>query len=723
MISNHKDLVRRWCEASNSHYSPVTQGLCEDTDRLAASLTHPSNLETSRIATELLTDFKNQGIKKATQLAKWLGENAFKNGEQGKAFRAFHQLFWSILKTKRLQLDSKEAETLNYIQSFALRYATPPFDVENTRKLMQRWHKAAASGDQISTDARISLYEDTQLLAEYLEAKQAAGQKTTALATVVLNAVQEGDAQQLIEWLRSHTIKRGSEILGAYSSFQYLSNSLDPFKSAVLNRIETDAVQKVALQTPNLLKQISELEIALLDTFPLKSVVAFKNTNRENRSAISNYFIHLMNRSEDSYRELAQKLYKSKKINELEPIIDFLGEENLSKLSRLSLYNCKPSDVEKICAFKTLKNLDLHWGHVESNQEFLAFNKLNVSSLENLSITNSNNTHLPLVFLQHLPNLSTLSIFTKYIVDEDIIHLQNCKKIKNLNLVLYLQYDSTIKKLCHALQSLSELQTFSMSGGLNGQKGWVSEQDLTFLDKTPNLTTLKLRDIVCINKQHLINSDKLQTIEIIHCKNFNFNCLKWKPIEELIIEFQDNLDTSFLTSLKKLKDVRIRDIKEKIKLDFNNENRIKHLVLTRVEVENYNFISKLVHLNEICITDCKNLPKSHLLTNLPIKKITINNLPKTVTKLKFIKGCSQAEELTICYCKGITNLDFIPQMPELRVLRFDLTIDLNLQDINNIARKFPKLVEIEYCRPESQYCSHRELYKPTADGTFVEVLY
>jgi hypothetical protein len=718
MTSNHKYLVQRWCEASNTHYSPVTQGLCEDTDRLAASLTHPSNLETSRIATELLTDFKNQSIEKATQLAKWLGENAFKNGEQGKAFHAFHQLFWSILKTKHLQLDSKEAETLNYIQSFALRYATPPFDVENTRKLMQRWYTAAASGDQISTDARISLYEDTQLLAEYLEAKQAAGQKITALATVVLNAVEEGDAQQLIEWLRSHTIKRGSEILGAYSSFQYLSNSLAPFKSAVLNRIETDAVQKVALQTPNLLKQICELEIALLDTFPLKSIAAFKNTNLENRSAISNYFIHLMNRSENSYRELAQKLYRSKNINEIEPIIDFLGKENLSKLSRLSLSHCKPSDIEKICAFKTLKSLDLSCGDVDSDQELSAINKLNISSLENLSITNSNNKHLPLGFLQHLPNLSTLSILAEHIVDKDIIHLQSCKKIKNLNLALFFQ-SSSRKQLCQTLQSLPELQTLSISGGLNGH--WMNELDLTFIDKIPNLTTLKLSNIKFINKHNLINTNNLQIVELVECVNVDFSCLKEKKIKKLIIESQENLNTGFLTSLKHLTHLEISYIKEKIKLEFSDENTIKYLALTRVEVEDFNFISKLVHLNKILISGCQELPESHLLTNLPIKKITIDNLPKTVTELKLLKGFLQAEELTIRSCRGITNLDFISEMPELRVLRFNLPMKLNLKDINNIARKFPKLVYIEYCKPTTEWCYFIEQYKRAADGTFVRV--
>lgn len=666
-------LVRKWHELANEQTDK--NQLYKDTNLLVETLAKVPKDKMVEAADILFKAFNKYGTDKSMQLGLWLGKHAFKPEQDSQAFQSFHRLSSTILKAKGLKLHSPEAGNVSLIDECAIDQAAPPFDATTASQLGQRWLTLTAQ-DEVSTDDRLALYTDTELLAAYFEAKQAAGQDISALAEPLLNSFAKADPQRLTSWLSSHSFKRGSVITGACPSFHYLCSTLleSSFEESAqresaqrLGSIDSNALQQVEQQKGNIFKDIAGItELSALDKYPLKDLLAIRESSRENRIIVNNYLTRLMNYSTDLWKEVYSAVinYYDNKINftNLEQLINFFGKENLQKHTKLFLtqdtyVNGTVNQINEI--FPNLKIFGLNI--LQTGHGLEDFKKLNVSSLEELVVKSPKEDLFPLDFLQNTPNLSSVKLTNSCIHAESLFYLQNCTKLKYFNLTNC----NLLGDLDNQWENLPiQLEEFFFSGSTSINLKSFNKSKIKIL----RFANVKFDE----NLSSIKNLTDLEELYLRNCISIEqFNALRDLPVEKLVIDLIDAPieDASFLKSCFKLEELEFMRVH--LSLKALSGTSIETLKLTNSEITGYKNLKNIKNLRSLSICECgPDLPEAKFVKGLPLKKVVISARSVNYTDFSCLEALQEVEELEISGCQNLITLEFLKKMPKLKVLNF-----------------------------------------------------
>jgi hypothetical protein len=666
-------LVRKWYELANEQTDK--NQLYKDTNQLVEILAKIPKDKMVQAADILFKAFNKYDTDKSIQLGQWLGRHAFKSEKDSQAFQSFHRLSSTILKAKGLELHSPEAGNVSLIDECAIDQAAPPFDPTTASQLGQRWLTLTAQ-DEVSTDDRLALYTDTELLAAYLEAKQAADQDVSALAEALLNSFAQADPQRLTSWLSSHSFKRGSVITGACPSFHYLCSTLleSSFKESAqkesaqrLSSIDSNALQQIEQQKGNIFKDIADItELSALDKYPLKDLLAIRESSRENRAIVNKYLTCLMNYSYDLWKKVYDTVFAcyDKKINftNLEQLIKFFGKEALQQHNKLFLnqdtyVNGTVNQFNEI--FKNLKILGLNI--LQPGQGLEDFKKLNISSLEELIVRSPKEDIFPLDFLQKTPNLSSVKLTNSCINAESLFYLQYCTKLKYLKL----NNCNLLGDLENKWENLPiQLEEFFFSGSASINLKSFSKSKIKVLIFA-NVTFDE--NLSCIK-----NLSDLKELYLHNCISIEqLNALSDLPVEKLVIDSIDSPieDASFLKSCSNLKELEFRRVT--LSLKALSGTSIETLKLANSKITDYKNLKNIKNFSALSICECgPDLPEAKFVKGLPIKKVVISMGSISYTDFSCLEALQEVEELEICNCQNLITLEFLKKMPKLKVLKF-----------------------------------------------------
>jgi hypothetical protein len=673
-----ESLVQRWHEAAASEQTKILidkNQLYEDTEKLASYLADASNEKIAYAAGVLLKAFDKHNVGESTLLARWLGKHAFRKEPESKAFQSFHKLFCSIVKAKGIETESVEAVHISLIEGLAID--------EIARQLGQGWRTITAQVEA-STDERFSLYETTEQLAAYLETNQRANVDTSELKAALLRIFEAFSpvvSTQVANWVGTHTFKQGSKMTGAYPSFHHLCSILiapsvgpSPTTPSRLSQIDSNALQQVREQKGDIIKDLAGVELGLLSMLPFNDLLAYKESNMENRIIVSKYLINQMNQSNNSYEYIINAIFFHDNKNDLKTLknlIKFFGKENLPLFTRLELEQefSAEGTVDNINEnFKNLKTLKLlvQTTTPQKSPKLDEFKRLNIESLEEISIVDWCDNILPLDFLNQLPNLSILTLQGCVIEVSDLYHLQFCNKLRTLSLNCNFREDIDETKLKLPLQ-LEELSINNIIKYKN-----LKQVSLKIFENSKKIKKIYFSNIKLNNLEVFSTLNDLKILSLHYCMVMQqLKFLQKLPIEKFKLDkvIDDDgsvpLETSFLDDWPELKE---------LELSYLNLKPIKNNMINKLKFSNsvvdFSCLQDLTNLNKITIIDCPVPLKGEFIKNLPISSLVLEYFDYFPTDFSCLDVVKDVEELYVNGCKNLFTFEFLKKMPKLKFLEF-----------------------------------------------------
>ncbi|HEV8050909.1 MAG TPA: hypothetical protein VGP47_00325, partial [Parachlamydiaceae bacterium] len=426
-------------------------------------------------------------------------------------------------------------------------------------QLESQWHAAAEK--DFKTAARMELYEVTERIVKHLKddlAKEGCTEKIIGLCNSIItgfSAHSIGENEMLADWIARHSGHGlAKELCGAYQSLHEL------FKVIA----KANGCLEIFEPPQRYVKSLSELALATIDNLNSPSFIKLLNIAYIDAAALGyaerrkldivncdikkKIFSYLDERSKKSmhltsscYQRMAaldlieqinlgNKTIKNLGIKSIADLIEYFGEENCLKITRLDLANYGEIDKKLVdeIAEKFPKLLHLSLKHCDLSDE-TAHHLVCLDKLVSLDLSECNKiTHLGfLLFFLNLKdiNLSGCSEL------KDIGALVNCSALKKLNIGECQRVgDASILKRCTNLQDLNlEFCT------------WVN--DSTLLSLPHMIKTLSLRECNNINDLNILE----------HCEfSVNLNGLILRSCRHVynldFMQFCSNLESINLSS-------------------------------------------------------------------------------------------------------------------------------------------------------------------------------
>lgn len=543
--------------------------------------------------------------------------------------------------------------------------------------LIQRWYEAADK-DNLNTDGRMKLYDDTEKAVKLLSQNSNIGNIPAILKFILQQFDQAGifNNQILACWMSGHTaheVRKGDQTHGAYLHFYRLFATVVNNLRYSINHVRPayilPSTETRIFGNKRDFSQYNDIGTYIYSHLNLEDILAMRNASKTHYDYANSILVHKLNSKEIAWEDLGitdiQDLldffpHNYQDITELNFIDQDINNLYYQELKKLSQYfpklttftfrDCKLSDLSFLNEYQFLKTLIFEDCEIS---ETISLG--NCTGLQELRFENCNIVDLS--FLENLKDLKILCIY-KCTQIKDFIPIGYClgleeldlqsptlkdmhflpKNLKALSLECKEMCDFSPLADCPLLTSLTLSNCHKLTG-------------LSFLQNLKYLRHLFLED--CIG---IVDFSPLETCPQVTTLSLN-GCIHLTTLD-------------FLRPYRFLKELHL-DLGYKL-TDLDAVEHCKDLVVLTLrgchKIQSFSALKHCPLLETFILTHCKNISDLNCLENC--KKLIYVDLSgcSRLTNIYGLAPCKNLKTLNLTRCVAIVDVSVVQNFDSLQTL-------------------------------------------------------